>query len=127
MSKPNWVVRGGMAAPKSLQDGYDQHLGAPSVFGFSVQYQPGLTIEQLADAGRFRNSQISYAADAELITTARNLGYDLSVVKTPGRGFHHTVTAQLSTTGEVVQKLPDDLALALSSVFKQKPNPFGAL
>lgn len=37
--QPNWVVRGGYATPDRLQNGSKDHLGAPGVYGFSVQVE----------------------------------------------------------------------------------------
>jgi len=120
----NWVVRAGLAKTERLQAGFQEHLGAPGVFGFSVQYEPGRTIEELAAAGRFPNGQISYAADTALSDAARNLGYDLALIKTPGRGFHYTLGLRASATSDIVQQLPDDVAQAFEAVFQQRDNPF---
>jgi hypothetical protein len=85
------------------------------LFGFSVQYQPGKTIEELATAGRFRNAQISVTTIEELIAVGVSAGYAVSIVKSPGTGCHYTVQAPFP--------LPADLAAALSAVFRQEPNP----
>jgi hypothetical protein len=116
--EPNWVVRGGIATPSQLQAGAGRHLGVvdpPGLFGFSVQYQPGKTVEELAAAGRFRNARISVTTAEELIAAGVAAGYAISIVKSPGRGYHHTV--------QVPFPLAADLAAALSAVFKQAPNP----
>jgi hypothetical protein len=118
MNEPNWIVRGGIATPSQLQAGTGKHLSIPDprgLFGFSVQYQPGKTIQELAAAGRFRNAQISVTTDKELIAAGISAGYFISIVKSPGAGCHHTV--------QVPCPLPTDLAVALSAVFKQMPNP----
>jgi len=101
-----------------LQAGAGKHLGVvglPGLFGFSVQYQPGKTIEELAAAGRFRNAQISVTTAEELIAAGVAAGYAISIVKSPGTGYHHTV--------QVPFPLATDLAAALSAVFKQESNP----
>jgi hypothetical protein len=85
------------------------------LFGFSVQYQPGKTIQELAAAGRFRNAQISVTTDEILVVAGLSAGYAVSIVKSPGAGYHHTV--------QVPFPLPLDLAVALSAVFTQMPNP----
>jgi hypothetical protein len=113
--EPNWVIRGGVATPNQLQAGTTPHLQVSGLFGFSVQYQPGKTIKELAAAGKFRNRQISVATDRELVAASVSIGYPMSIVKSPGRGYHHTV--------QVPFPLPFDLAAALSAVFKQMPNP----
>ena len=118
MPEPNWVVRGGIATANQLQAGTGRHVGvatSPGLFGFSVQYQPGKTIEELAVAGRFRNAQISFSTAEELIAAGATAGYAISIVKSPGAGYHHTARVPLP--------LPADLAAALSRVFKQVPHP----
>lgn len=116
-------MRGGIATPDNLQAGWREHLGVPDLFGCSVQYQPGLTVDQLAAAGRFRNGQISYAIDVDLIAAAEILGYDLDLVRTPGGGYHHTMTARASVSGDVARQLPHDLAMILGDRFRQRANP----
>ena len=116
--EPNWVVRGGVATPSQLQAGTARHRGVPDppgLFGFSVQYQPGKTMQELAAAGRLRNAQISVTTDAELVAAGLLVGYLVRIVKSPGAGYHHTV--------QVPFPLPWDLAGALSAVFTQRPNP----
>ncbi len=116
--EPNWAIRGGVATPSQLQAGTARHRGVPDppgLFGFSVQYQPGKTIQELAAAGRFRNVQISVTTTEELIAAGLSAGYPVSTVRSPGAGYHHTV--------RVPFPLPLDLAVALSAVFTQMPNP----
>lgn len=114
-NEPSWVVRGGVATPVQLRDGTRQHRGVPGLFGFSVQHQPGRSVEQLAAAGRFFNARISVTTVEQLVAAAGATGYNLRVVRSPGDGFHHTVV--------VPAPLPDDLAAALSGVFTSAPNP----
>jgi hypothetical protein len=112
------VVRGGIATPSQLQAGAGRHLGVvelPSLYGFSVQYQPGKTVTDLATAGRFRNTQISVTTAEELIAAGKATGYTLIIVKNPGTGYHHTI--------QTPYPLPVELATALSVVFRQLPNP----
>ena len=116
--EPNWVVRGGVATPSQLRAGTARHRGTPDphgLFGFSVQYQPGKTIQELAAAGRFRNAHISVTTADELVAAGLSVGYAVSIVKSPGAGYHYTV--------QVPFPLPLDLAVALSAVFMQRPNP----
>jgi len=116
--EPNWVVRGGIATPNQLQTGTGRHRGVadpPGLIGFSVQSQPGKTIEELAVAGRFRNAQISFSTVEELIAAGAAAGYAITIVKSPGAGYHHTV--------RVPSPVPTDLAAALSRVFRQVPHP----
>jgi hypothetical protein len=116
--EPHWVVRGGVATPSQLQAGTARHRGVPDppgLYGFSVQYQPGKTVQELAVAGRFRNAQISVTTEAALVAAGVAAGYAVSIVKSPGSGYHHT--------GQVPFPLPLDLAVALSAVFTQQLNP----
>ncbi len=87
----------------------------PDLCEFPVQYQPGKTMQELAAAGRFRNAHISVTTAAELVAAGLSVGYAVRIVKSPGAGYHHTV--------QVPFPLPLDVAVALSSVFTQRPNP----
>ena len=114
----NWVVRGGVATPRQLQAGTARHRGVPDppgLYGFSVQYHPGMTIQELAAAGRFRNAQISVTTAEVLIAAGAVVGYTVGIIQSPGAGYHHTV--------QVPCPFPWDLAVALSAVFTQMPNP----
>ncbi len=118
----HWVVRGGVTTPRQLQAGTARHRGVPEppgLYGFSVQYHPGRTIQELAAAGRFRNAQISVTTDAALIAAGVVVGYTVSIIQSPGAGYHHTV--------QVPCPFPWDLAVALSAVFTQMPNPVRVL
>ena len=115
---PHWVVRGGMATPNQLQAGTAKHRGVPDppgLCGFSVQYQPGKSIQDLAVAGKFSNAHIRVTTDAALVAAGVSAGYPVNIVKSPGVGYHHTVQAPFP--------LPLVLASALSAVFTQMPNP----
>jgi len=114
----HWVVRGGVATPHQLQAGTGRHRGVPDppgLYGFSVQYRPGKTIQELAAAGRFRNAHISVTTNEALIAAGALVGYIVCIVQSPGAGYHHTV--------QVPFPLPWDVAVALSAVFTQMPNP----
>jgi hypothetical protein len=117
-NESHWVIRGGVAIPSQLQAGTARHRGVPDppgLYGFSVQYQRGKTIQELAVAGRFRNIHISVTTDVALVAAGVAAGYAVSIVKSPGAGYHHTV--------QVPFPLPLDLAVALSAVFIQQLNP----
>ena len=101
-----WVVRAGEAKPDKLQDGYTRHEAVPTVYGFSVQYAAGRSLNELAFAGQFLNSQISYAYDDELAAALLPLGYVMKLVPTPGRGFHHTFMVLYDANGAILTKLP---------------------
>ena len=109
------VVRGGIATPQQLQRGIAEHARVPGLTGFSVQSATGKTINELATAGQFRNRQISVTTVGEVEDAGGALGFNIRVVQSAGRGFHCTVTTP--------NPLPNDLALALSKVFRQMPNP----
>jgi hypothetical protein len=116
--EPHRVVRGGMATPSQLQAGTARHRGVPDppgLYGFSVQYQPGKTIKELAVAGKLRNAQISVTTDTALIAAGVPAGYSVHIVQSPGVGYHHTV--------QVPFPFPLNLAEALSVVFTPMPNP----
>jgi hypothetical protein len=107
-----------MATPSQLQAGTARHRGVPDppgLYGFSVQYQPGKTIKELAAAGKFRNAQMSVTTDTALVAAGVSAGYPVHIVQSPGVGYHHTV--------QVPFPLPLDLAEALSAVFAQMLNP----
>src|SRR5919197_1586009 len=92
--EPNWVVRGGVATPSQLQVGTARHRGVPDLpglFGFSVQYQPGKTIKELAAAGRLRNAHISVTTAEEGVAAGSSVGYAVSMVQSPGAGYNYTV------------------------------------
>lgn len=104
-----WVVRGGIAIPKQLKEGVDEHPRVRGLAGFSVQSAAGKSIEELAAAGEFRHGQISVTTVSELLAVG------VPVVKSPGNGYHNTAKTE--------DPLTDSHALAISSVFKARPNP----
>lgn len=120
----DWVVRAGIASPGSLVRGYNQHRGMPGLFGFSVQYAPGSSVEELALAGQFPHPQISYATDDALQVALQLLGYAMKLVRSPGRGYHHTFAVLYDVSGLLLQSLPQDAAAALSQTFRHDLNPY---
>src|SRR5579884_1217939 len=110
---PEWVVRAGVATAQALTAGYAEHDEVPGLFGFSVQYAPGLTIEDLAQAGQFPHKQISFATDDSLAAALMPIGYRMSLVKSPGLGYHHDFVVLYDATGTIVRDLPPDAADAL--------------
>jgi len=124
--RDEWVVRAGIASAKSLVKGYNQHRGVPGLFGFSVQYAPGKTIDELAWAGNFPHPQISYATVGALRAALRSLGYAIRLVASPGQGYHHTFAVLYDATGNILRVLPQDAAIALSRTFRQRSNPIHA-
>jgi hypothetical protein len=120
-----WVVRGGIADAPRLIAGYVRHLGYPNqqVYGCSVQYQPGMSIADLAKAGLFPNAQISYAQRTSLESALAPLGYTMELRPTYGIGYHHTFMVLYDQTKALLIALPHDAALALAGVFQQLQNP----
>ena len=119
----DWVVRGGVAAPDMLIAGYRAHAAVPGLYGFSVQHEPGRSVEDLAQAGQIRNAQISYATPSDLQAALWPLGYQMRLVRSPGHGFHHTLIVLVDASGTLLQQLPRDAAEALSHTFRRQPNP----
>lgn len=117
-------MRAGIASSNSLVKGYNQHRGVPGLFGLSVQYAPGRSVEDLALAGQFPHEQISYATDDALQIALQPLGYTMKLVLSPGRGYHHTFAVLYDVSGLLLQSLPQDAAIALSLTFRHRLNPY---
>ena len=120
-----WVVRGGIAVPKYLSAGYAEHKKAPGVYGFSVQYQPGISIDDLAQAGQFPNAEISYAQKVALEVAVQQFGYTMELRRTPGIGYHHTLIVLYDASRQMIhslQQLPH-VTQAISDAFQQQSNP----
>lgn len=118
-----WVVRAGVAGAQSLINGYAEHRRVPGLFGFSVQYAPGMTVEALALAGQFPHPRISYATEDALFAALQPLGYTMRLAKSPGVGYHHTFAVLYDATGAMLHVLPQDAADALSATFRHRQNP----
>lgn len=119
----NWVVRGGLASMKALTAAYKQHRGVPGLYGFSVQYATGITVEELARAGQFPHAQISFAPDDALAAALAPLGYQMRLIRSPGQGYHHTFAVLYDASGMMLQSLPRDAAHALHRTFRHRLNP----
>lgn len=78
----------------------------PGLFGFSVQYRPGATVDELARAGQFANAKISYATDRALVAALAALGYRMALVASPSRGYHHTFCVLYDASGAMLKQLP---------------------
>jgi hypothetical protein len=118
----NWVDRGGIATPSSLQLGYSGRKAVSGLYGFSVQYAPGQSLDALMQAGQFRNAQISYADRGNLEQAVQPLGYKIQLVKSPGHGFHHTFAVLYTNSGTMLQALPQDAAEAINWTFQRMLN-----
>lgn len=102
-----WVVRGGVSTPDALIKGYRLHLGVPGLYGFSVQYAPEKSVDELARAGGFPHTNISVATSDALTSALHPLGFQIRLVSSPGQGFHHTLA----------------VVYDLSGAFQHQPNP----
>lgn len=109
---PHYIVRGGLVRPDTLIAGTAQHRDVPGLAGFSVQSAPGITVDELACGGQFRNSSISVTTRA----TLQWYGFKL-IFPTPGKGVYHE-------TAQAPYPLPPDLADLLSCLFNQDRNPY---
>jgi hypothetical protein len=118
-----WVVRAGEAKAVDLVKGYREHLGVPGLYGFSVQYQAGISWQELARAGLYPNAQVSIAEEDELRVALRSLGYDFRLVASPGSGYHHTFVVLYDATGTMLTQLPLPVAEKLHQTFTQETNP----
>ncbi len=102
----DWVVRAGAASADYLIRGYTEHAKAHGVYGFSVQCASGKTVAELAAAGQFPNRQVSYATVGALKIAVQTLGYRMRLIRTPGVGFHHTLTVLYDASGVMLRALP---------------------
>ena len=118
-----WVVRAGEAKAAALMKGYREHLGVPGLYGFSVQYQPGASWQELAQAGQYPNAQISIAEELDRRHALSALDNDFRLVPSPGAGYHHTFVVLYDATGAMLTQLPAQVALKLHDAFAQMPNP----
>jgi hypothetical protein len=117
-----------VSSPDSLVKAYAPVASMPGHYGFSVQYQPGRTVDELAQAGLFPHKQVTYAPDIALMNAALPLGYKVALLPTPleGPGYHHDLEVRDANTDAVLSTLPLDLAVVMSSVFAtgRRTNPF---
>lgn len=118
----NWVVRGGIATADRLSAGYGPHTSVSGLFGFSVQYRPGQSVDEIAKVWRFPNGRLSIAYDTELQAALAPPGYTIRIIRSPGRGYHHTFAVLYDATGQMLHSLPRGAADALAAVFRQITN-----
>jgi hypothetical protein len=100
-----------MARPDNLIAGTTMHRLIPGLTGFSVQSALGVSVEELARGGQFRNRQISVTTR----TALQQRGFEL-VFPTPGRGAYHA-------TVRTPDPLSPETAAVLSGLFVQRVNP----
>ena len=109
------VVLDGAVTPQRLQRKVSSYRNVPHVLGFSVQSTPQKTLQDLAGGGRFFDPLLSVTTVGDLQKAGQSAGIDIKVIAAPGRGFHSIVVTP--------RPLPNTAAQALSSVFRQMPNP----
>ena len=109
------VVLSGVVTPRRLQRKVSGYRNVPNIIGFSVQSTPQKTLQELATAGRLYDRLLSVTTVEELQKAGQSAGLDIKVVAAPGRGFHSIVVTP--------RVLSNTAAQALSSVFRQTPNP----
>ena len=109
------VVLAGAVTPQRLQSKVSGYRNLPNVIGFSVQSTLQKTIQELAAAGGFFDPLLSVTTVGELQEAGQSAGVNIKVIAAPGRGFHSIVITP--------RPLSNTAAQALSSVFRQMPNP----
>ena len=108
------VVLTGAVTPQRLQRKVSGYRNVPLI-GFSVQSTPQKTIQELAAAGGFFDPLLSVTTVGELQKAGQSAGVNIKVISAPGRVFHSIVVTP--------RPLSNPAAQALSSVFRQMPNP----
>jgi len=108
----HYVVRAGIARPADLILGTRVHRAVPGLIGFSVQSWPGVPVEELARAGRFRNAQVSVTT----VDALARQGFEV-VLSTLGKGDYHA-------TVRAAHPLPPEVAARLASLFIRRRNPY---
>ena len=109
------VVLAGAVTPQRLQRKVSGYRKMPNILGFSVQSTPQKTIQELAAAGGFFDPLLSVTTVGELQKAGQSAGVNIKVISAPGRRFHSIVLTP--------RPLSNPAAQALSSVFRQMPNP----
>ena len=105
-----YVVRAGVATAKQLAAGTDDTRNG---YGFSVQTYPGISVDELARGGYFKNKQIS-VTKLQLLEAIPGVEVNWP---TPGRGDYHG-------TVNVTNPPPPGLFDAISAIFRQRTNPY---
>jgi RHS repeat-associated protein len=113
-TQPQYVIRGGLAAPDNLIR-FSGPVDAPyaNLTGFSVTTAPGMSVQQLAMVARYDNGKISYTTTA----TLASIGVRVVATPFPDRGM------PLHATAVVPVPLDPARAAQISAVFTRIPNP----
>jgi len=109
------VILPGAVTPQRLQKKVTGYRNLPHVTGFSVQSTPQKTLQELAAAGGFVEPLLSVTTVGELQKAGQSAGVTIKIISAPGRRFHSIVVTP--------RPLSTPAAQALSSVFRQMPNP----
>ncbi len=119
-----FAARGGQPTEANLVRGYGAFTPRPGVYGLSVVFHPGYTLDQLLRVAQFPHSRVGYATIAEVEMALTQAGYELVLTKTPTRKYvdHHTLG--VAQGGVALRSLPADAARALTGVLHEIPNPY---
>jgi peptide/nickel transport system substrate-binding protein len=109
------VVLAGAVTPQRLQRKVSGYRNVPNVVGFSVQSTPHKTLQELAAAGGFFDPLLSVTTVGDLQKAGQAAGVNIKIISAPGRGFHSIVVTPRALSSTAAQ--------ALSSIFRQMPNP----
>jgi hypothetical protein len=107
-----WVVRAEEARSDHVVKGYREHLGALGTYGFSVPYDPGSSVGDLALAAGFSNGQMSYQDEGDVQAACRRRsryrGTSWTSSRRQGVSYHHTcsVTDDASQAWCCMRSLP---------------------
>jgi hypothetical protein len=116
---PQYVVRGGVSAPKTLQEGTDElsAFGMPGVYGISSTSAPNMTVDQLAAIARYRHPWLTYTIVPEL----NGLGYQVAPTETRKNPLHASILLPPGQT-----ELTNEQAAAMSATFARHKllNPY---
>lgn len=117
------VLRAGVPLEATLVIAYGPDPDYAGVYGLSVVFHPGYTVDQLAQVGHFRHGQISYGMVRQLRDALTHAGYTMLLIHTPTAALpdHHTLA--IAQGGTLVQTLPSDAAQALGAAFTTIKNP----
>jgi nitrate reductase NapAB chaperone NapD len=124
------IIRGGNLsqsnAAQILMSGYTQYRNVPGVYGLSVVFHQGYTLDQLVKAASFPNGSISYSMIARIRAelAALGMGYDMVLWKTHSNTYvdHHTLG--ITRNGLMETQLEYIVANALIKAFIVGPNPY---
>jgi RHS repeat-associated protein len=113
-----YVVRGGLSAPSTLQTGTTElsRIGLPNQYGFSSSSAPSMTVNQIATIADYPHPELTYTTTGELA----GLGHQVEPTPTRNNQLHSSVLLPPGVTS-----LSNEQAAALSALFapNRLPNP----